>query len=271
MTGLVARPLAWGRRGVAPFVERLVEVELFDRAVALASQAFVALIPFMVVVAAVMPYDEQPSFAESIVSRFHLRGDSAAAVETLFASPSGVTSTLNGLGVLLLVVSALSFCRAMQRLYERSWRLPARGVRSSGSHLIWLGLAAVYASLGTTLNTRAAEWLGPTGRLAVGFVLSCLLWMWTPYLLLGRRVERRALRSTGILTAVGMTAFSAASLFYMPRSIESAAEQFGSIGIAISIVSWLIGAGFVLVASAALGAVLASRPPLQREAEQAQR
>jgi membrane protein len=271
MTGLVARPKAWGRRLLAPYVERLVEVELFDRAVALASQAFVALIPFMVVAAAVMPYDQQPSFAESIVSRFHLSGDSADAVETLFASPKGVTSTLSALGLFLMVVSALSFCRAMQRLYEKAWRLPARGVRSSSSHLIWLAVAAVYASIGTTLNTTAAEWLGPTGRLVVGFALSYLLWMWTPYLLLGRRIERRALRATGILTAVGMTAFSAASLFYMPHSIESSAGQFGSIGIAIALVSWLIGAGFVLVISAALGAVLAGGPMLQREPQQTER
>ena len=48
----VRRLVAWVRRQLAPFVERLVEVELFDRAVAIASQAFVALIPYMVVVSA---------------------------------------------------------------------------------------------------------------------------------------------------------------------------------------------------------------------------
>ena len=272
------------RRLVAPFVERLVEVELFDRAVALASQAFVALIPFLVIAAAVMPYDQQPSFADSIISRFHLTGDSAEAVDTLFATPGGATSPLNAVGVFLLVVSALSFCRAMQRLYEKAWRLSTRGIRSTGSHLMWLLLAAVYGSIGTTLNTTAGDWLGPAGRLIVGFGLSYLVWMWTPYLLLGRRVERRALRVTGILTATGMTAFGIASLFYMPRSITASAEQFGSIGIAIAIVSWLIGAGFVLVVAAAFGAVLADRSsrirpstprgrrrrPLQRQPEEAQ-
>src|SRR5215218_10406776 len=103
MSGPVARSLSWGRRLVAPYLERLVEVELFDRAVALASQAFVALIPFLVVAAAVMPYDSQPSFADALISRFHLTGDSAEAVERLFASPTGVESTLSLLGVFLLI------------------------------------------------------------------------------------------------------------------------------------------------------------------------
>jgi hypothetical protein len=42
----------------------------------------------------------------------------------------------------------------------------------------------------------------------------------------------------------------------MPDAIASAADRYGPIGIAISFVSWLIGAGFVLVGCAALGAVL---------------
>ena len=260
MSGLVARPLARVRRSVAPFFERLVEVELFDRAVALASQAFVALIPLMVVSAALMPYDQQPSFADSIVSRFHLTGPSADAVEVLFATPGGVTSTLNGVGVFLLIISALSFCRAMQRLYEKSWRLAPRGLRSSGSHLLWLALFALYASIGTTLNTAAGNWLGPGGRLAVGFGISLRRLAVDP--LPAARPAHRAARAAGrqaVLTATGMTAFSAGSLFYMPQSIASSAEQFGSIGIAIAIVSWLIGGGFVLVVAGAFGAVLADR------------
>ena len=83
----VRRLVAWVRRLVAPFVERLVEVELFDRAVAIASQAFVALIPYMVVVSAVLPCYERHSFADSIVHRFDLTGDSAEAIEQVFAPP----------------------------------------------------------------------------------------------------------------------------------------------------------------------------------------
>jgi membrane protein len=277
--------LAWLRRLAAPFVERLVELELFDRAVAIASQAFVALIPFMVVAAALLPHSERSSFADSIVRRFELEGDSADAVERVFAQPADVRSTVSVFGVLLLVISALSFCRAMQRLYERAWRLPALGMRATPSHLMWLALVVVYASVAGALSTAAGEWLGPVGRLAVGFVGSFVVWLWTPYLLLGRRVGRRALRVTALLTATGMTAFSVASLVYMPQSIASSSERFGAIGIAIAIVSWLIGVGFVLVVAAALGAVLAdrsarvppsapprrSRRPLQRKPQQAER
>ena len=87
----VRRLVAWVRRLVAPFVERLVEVELFDRAVAIASQAFVALIPYMVVVSAVLPSYERHTFADSIIHRFDLTGDSAEAIEHVFAPPGGAS------------------------------------------------------------------------------------------------------------------------------------------------------------------------------------
>ena len=284
VTTTLARPLAWGRRLVAPFAERLVELELFDRAVALASQAFVALIPFMVVVGALTPYGERSSFADSLVRRFELTGDAAAAVEELFTQPAEVASALTAVGLLLLIVSALSFCRALQRTYERAWRLRRLGMRSTPSHLLWLVLAGAYASLATALSTAAGEWLGEAGRLATAFSLSFLLWVWTPYLLLGRRVERRALRATSVLTASGVTVFGIASVFYMPQSIASASESFGSIGVAIAIVSWLIGLGFVIVAAAGIGAVIGERSarirpraprrrhgrPLEREADESQ-
>jgi len=261
LTTRVMRLLAWVKRVVAPFAERLVELEMFDRAVALASQAFVALIPFMVVVAALTPYGQRSSFGDSIVRRFGLTGDTAAAVEQLFSQPADVQSTLTAFGLVLLIVSALSFCRALQRTYERAWRLRRLGMRSTLSHLLWLGLAAAYATVASTLNTAAGKHLGEVGDLLVAFGLSFFLWLWTPYLLLGRRVERRKLRFTSALTATGTTAFGVASVFYMPQSIASASQSFGSIGVAIAIVSWLIGVGFILVAAAGLGAVLAEGSP----------
>ena len=45
----------------------------------------------------------------------------------------------------------------------------------------------------------------------------------------------------------------------MPRAVQESAECYGVIGIAFAMLSWLVAAGFVLVGSAAGGAVLAER------------
>jgi hypothetical protein len=44
----------------------------------------------------------------------------------------------------------------------------------------------------------------------------------------------------------------------MPAAIGRSAVHYGPIGIAIALVSWLVGVGFALTVSAAVGAVLGS-------------
>ena len=45
----------------------------------------------------------------------------------------------------------------------------------------------------------------------------------------------------------------------MPHSVAVSAGQFGTIGIAFALLSWLVGYGMVLVATAAGGAVVDAR------------
>ena len=255
---------------MSPYLERLAEVEFVDRSVALASQAFVALIPLLLVSSSLLPRSERRSFADSLVRRFELHDPSASDVRQVFAQPAEVRNTLSIVGVLVLVVAALSFCRALQRLYERAWRLPALGVRGTPGQLAWLGIMVVYISLAGALNTAAGEWLGPVAGVAVGLGCGVALWLWTPYLLLGKRVARARLRVTAVLTAASVTALSLVSIVYMPRAIASSADRFGAIGIAMALVSWLIGGAFVIVGATVIGAVWAERsapaPPGRAEA-----
>jgi membrane protein len=61
---------------------------------------------------------------------------------------------------------------------------------------------------------------------------------------------------TALLTSFAMTAISVGSVIYMPGAIGRAATHYGPIGIAIALVSWLVGIGFALTLSAGVGAVL---------------
>ena len=58
-----------------------------------------------------------------------------------------------------------------------------------------------------------------------------------------------------------IAALRAGSALYMPRALSSAAQQFGSIGLAFTFVSWLFAAALVLTASAAIGATLSRTAP----------
>jgi len=227
-------------------VDPLLRFNLIDRSLALGAQAFGALIPLMIVLQAVQP---GPSTVSSdLISRFDLGGESAEVVEDAFAVSSG-QDTVTGFSVLVLVVSVLSFTRRLQRLYEETWEFEPRGLRGTGSGLLWLTCFVLYVSLHPALDTVVAR----TGGLVLSFAGVFLIGLLTPFLLLGRRLHWRRLVLQGLLTAFGIAALGIWSAIYMPHAIESSAAAYGTIGVAFAMLTWLWGLGIVLVASAVYG------------------
>jgi membrane protein len=241
-----------GRRALA----RFVELEGFDRAMALAGQAFAALLPLLLVVSAVSPTDGRDA-ASSLSRRFDLEGSAAAALQASVKQPAEVQSSITIIGVLVLVISALSFTRAMQRLYVRAWRLPRLGVFGNGWGLLWLACFCVYVSLQPVISGLFSGALATVVALA----LSTGLWLVTPWILVGKRIRWPQLLPQALLTSVSLAIFGAASVLYMPRAVATASHQFGVIGIAFALLSWLFVASLILVVTAAIGATLAERTP----------
>lgn len=260
-------PLSWLSRPIAgrtlparavelarACLDRLVRIQFVDRAVALGSLAFTAMVPLMVIVASFAPGSS--GIADTLVQRFHLTGSTADLMEEVFTRPEDSRGAISAVGLALLIGSALSFTRALQRLYELAWRLETRGWRGTVAGLRWLALMAVWATLFAAVRTWLLDQTGPVVSLVIALACSAALWLVAPFVLLDKRIEWHRLLPTALLTSVGMTGLSIGSVIYMPDAIAESADRYGSIGIAISLVSWLVGTGFVLVACAAVGAVL---------------
>src|SRR4051794_19594294 len=69
-------------------VGRFVEIQGLDRSVVLASQAFTALLPLLIVVVSLLPADKASVVADQIIDRFDLTGDVAATVAEVFTLPT---------------------------------------------------------------------------------------------------------------------------------------------------------------------------------------
>lgn len=238
-------------------LERLVEIQFVERSVALGSLAFTAIVPLLVIAAAFLPGTD--GLANELIRRFHLRGSTADVVRGVFAQPDAVRQSISWFGVLLLIAAALSFTRALQRVYERAWRLEARGLAGTRAGLIWIGGIVVWVTVFSTARHWLLDLAGPVGSLAILLAGDAVVWLWSPWILLSRRIAWRALVPTAWLTAVALTAISIGSVVYMPQAIGRSAAHYGPIGIAIALVSWLVGIGFALTACAAVGAVLGER------------
>ena len=226
----------------------------------LAAQAFTALIPLLILAAALAPDDNRDVVSDALIGRFHLHGSAAQAVRQVFTH-SGSTST-GVFSIVLLLLSAMSLTRRMQRMYVQAWRLPqTTGLRNSLNAFI--GLAALVSELALLYFARSLVHLLPFGwvlGLPVGLAANVLLWTSVPWLLLDRRLPWRRLFVGGALTAACAAAYGVATTVYMPRLFESYSVRYGLFGVTLALVGWLLCVSFIVVAATVVAAELDRSP-----------
>jgi membrane protein len=246
---------------VGRVLQSMIAINGYDRALALSAQAFVGLIPMLVVVAAVAPDPAREAGGQALITSLGLSGDAAQATSLLVREPPGAGS-LTVLGAVLLVTSVLGFIRALQRTYLAAWGLRSTGLRGLGHGLI--AAAALIGGFGAlALLWPALAALG--GHVVVQLVAHALaataLWWPVQHILLGGHARWRALLPGAVLTGVGQAVVLAVAVVFLPATISHQAARYGLFGVAVAVVSWLLALGLLLVLSAVLGAELVARGP----------
>ena len=258
MRGALERVREWVWRTFGSLIERLAAVGFIQIGVILAAQTFLALFPLLIAMTALLPTDTASGVAQSVRARFGLSGGTTEeTMDQLVANRSDLRGSLTVIGVIVVLASATSFTRALQRLYETAWSLPRLGLRGSVRGLVWLVGLIVYV----TLLALALRLAGPDGpgvvlRPALLTIGSVLLWWWTPFLLLLGRVRARALLPGALITAAVMSMLGKVSSVVVPRTVANNERQFGTIGAVFAIESWLVVISCTLVAAVVVSAVL---------------
>lgn len=226
-------------------IEKFAALQGVDRALALSAQAFSALFPVLILVAAIEPSGSSRDIASTLVERFGLEGAGEKAVRQAFATPDAVTGSITVISIFLVVFSALAFARGLQRLYESAWGLSRRGIKSTGWGLGWLVMISLYWAIVSAY--------GGNGRPVIGIGLAFLLWLATPYVLLERRISWKRLIPQALLTAISIAAVGIWSTIYMPQAISSSAQQFGVVGVSFALLTWLVALSFAIVIATSIG------------------
>ena len=231
-------------------LRRFQLVEGFDRAIALASLTFSALIPLGIVVSGAL---SDHTIGDHLVERYGLEGNGATAVSDLFDTGEDLASSFSFFSAFLLLVTILSFSRAIQRMFERTWELPPLSVRNTKNGLIWMCGLVVYAVITGVVranyNSGVLEIL--TGAL-LG-VLSVVFVVWSGVLLSNRRITRHELLPAAILVAAVAALLAIAGDIYVPRLFNSYAGRYGAVGAVFAMISWLFVLMVGLVAAVAVG------------------
>ena len=234
-------------------VSRFQRVAGFDRAIALASSAFTALIPLLIFTSAILPRFGGDGAADDIIERYDLHGDAADAVQEIFSPNAGVDTGIGIFGFLFLLLAVLSFTRTIQRLFEQTWELPPLSVRNSLNGLEWIGGLVVYTAITGTIRALFDDGPLEVASALVLLPLSAAFLIWSGYMLSARRLTYRDLVPFGIVAAALLAIYSIGASIYMPHLFDSYANRYGVIGVVFALISGLFAGMVVIVGCAVLG------------------
>ena len=99
-------------------------------------------------------------------------------------------------------MTILSFSRAIQRLFERTWELPPLSVRNTKNGLIWMCGLVVYALVIGVVRANYNSGVLEILTSAVLGLLTVVFVVWSGVLLSNRRITRHELLPAAILVAV---------------------------------------------------------------------
>jgi uncharacterized BrkB/YihY/UPF0761 family membrane protein len=252
--------IAWFRdeRPDDPFLMRLLRellsVDFRDRVLIIAGQAFIAVLPLLILLASTLSSDGAAEVAEQMTERLGLDAATADQLELLFTIPPGATSGVSIVGYGLVLWSVTSLGRSIRRSFERRWQLPgATGFAASRDSLLGV---LVLLLMGVSIAL-----IGSVVREVLAFLPIVLFsqlavavasWALCIHLFLVRRVSLRRVLPGAVVGAVGQIVAGWVVSIYLPRLIAHDVARYGLIGFTFAIVSWLIVLAVVIVGVAAL-------------------
>ncbi len=248
---------------------RLLSANLLDAASRVAAQAFLTSVPLLFAISAFAPQEVRDQLISSIRSVFGLSGGSDQQLQQVLGAGAGggadggedVRETVGVIGALMALISATSFSRAVARVCERAWQLPKCPTRIAAWRwlvwvLVWLTLLLYQGPVRNGFGVGL--WLG----VVLSFLDGVAVWWWTQHLLLGSRVPWLPLLPGAVLASAALTALALTARLYIPAALNRALAVYGSLGLVLTLLSWLIALSAALTFAITIGAVLAEGPPL---------
>ncbi|MEV8508917.1 YhjD/YihY/BrkB family envelope integrity protein [Actinoplanes sp. NPDC051475] len=229
-------------------------VQIFDRSMTLAAQAFTSIFPVLILLGAVLG----PSRTSRVSDLAHVPESSRRVIDDAL-SHQGI-SAFGMLGSLVVLLSSTGLARALARAYGAVWSVSST---PTGPRAAWRWFATVLTLALFAVGTRML------GRLTAGlplpavssavllFLADCTLAVLLPLLLLGNALPARPALPGGLAFGLMMLAVRPVGARYLPWALRSSEDRYGTIGVAFTYIGWLYILAFCLLLAAVLGHAIA--------------
>jgi membrane protein len=250
--------------GLTGIIRHLVSVRIMDSATVLAAKAFTTVLPVIFVIVAFSPDGLKDRFKGAIRGALGLDGAALQQVDSALTAPDGDVRQAYGLvGLVIVLYSATSFSRSLQKLCERCWYLPkATAKEVAWRWPAWIGGLVVCLMVAGVL--RRGLGAGPVAGMFLTAPVSIGFWWWTQRFLLAGRIGWPPLLPGAVLTGVALTLWMPASRIYVPEALNRSISRYGPLGSVFTILSWLLTITSIVTGCLAAGYVVAHWPPFDR-------
>jgi membrane protein len=224
---------------------------------------FLSLFPLLLVGMAVIGFvsSGDSTFAGDVVRNLGVTGDAADSVVEALRTAERTRGTTSVIGLVTLLWSGLGVVGAIQHLCDRTWQVEDRGLKDKAYALLWLAGAVVL--LGTSfflsgLVPRLPGWAAPIS-IVIGVVADTAFFLWTFRILTGRALPLRTHLPGSVLGGVGFHLLTVLGAVILPGRVTSSSAVYGSLGVVVALLAWLLLFGRLLVYAATLNVVLHER------------
>jgi len=243
----------WAGRFVWRTAAECARIELFDRSMAIAAQLFTSVFPILIVLGNWLNLD-----ARAVASALAIPDETRSVLEAAIGNEAHA-ATFGVAGTLIVVISATSLSRALNRAYAAIWHLPRPRTRLK---FAWRWAAAVAA---VAISLVVVRWMVDAAghlprqevwQLAVAAAVDVGVGLFLPWVLLAGVIRVRLLVPGAVTYAVLMAPVRAATHLWFPRALDASASQYGAIGVAFTYIAFLYVAAWCFLAANVIGTVL---------------
>jgi membrane protein len=227
-------------------LRRFFALELLDRSFGLAAQAFVALLPLIIVLVSLFTNDSSEIIANSVGDRFGLDSLAREALRALFTHSPG--AAISWFAILLSLLSAFSLSRRLARIYASLF-----GVAPLPRSQNWRGLVWIVLQLSLFIAASSLRAVRRDGGVLLAVCLTLVLmvlWFAADFVsvrLLVPTARTRLIAASAIVSSVGRLGMAIWATVYMPRTLNTQAALYGPIGVTFAIFTYLLVAALVYV------------------------
>jgi membrane protein len=216
---------------------------------------FTSVLPILIVAGAIrstMDPQSGPILAE------HMGLDEVSA-DILEKSLPGGAQELRAtgvIGVVLLIIAATSFARAVERSLRAIWRTPTISIKFAWRWVV--AVVSVILGIAFILATRIFvrdDGAFPILEFIAEVALWSLIWWMVSWIVLNRRVGLRPLLPGAVLAGAGFAVAGVVGRVVLSPLLTDAATRFGVLGMAFTYIGWLLLLALILLIAVTAGRV----------------